>query len=125
MPLGVLLISGLTGLLVHERKLRMKAQKAVDDTLASCHQSRGAQTATGGYMLQDHVRPQEMECCHQSCGAQTATGGYMLQDHVRPQEMECTELQPGELYDGEVHEADVKTLNTGVDLCNRQWPFMS
>ena len=84
-PLGVLLISGLTGLLVHERRLRMKAQKAVNDTLAACHQSRGARTPTGGYMLQDPVRPQEME---------------------------CTKLQPAELYDGEVHEADVKTLNT-------------
>ena len=44
----------------------------------------------------------------------------MLQDPVRPQEMEHTELQPAELYDGEVHEADVKTINTGVDLCSRQ-----
>ncbi|KAM0804995.1 hypothetical protein BDR22DRAFT_817494 [Usnea florida] len=61
-PLGVLLISGLTGLLVHERRLRMKAQKAVIDTLAACHQSRGAKTPTGGYMLQDSVRPQEMGC---------------------------------------------------------------
>ena len=92
-PLGVLLISGLTGLLVHERRLRMKAQKAVIDTLAACHQSRGAKTPTGGYMLQDSVRPQEMG---------------------------CTELQPAELDDGEVHEADVKALKTGVDLCNRQ-----
>lgn len=92
-PLGVLLISGLTGLVVHERRLRMKAQKAVDDTLAACHQHGGAKTPTGGYMLQDLVRPQELE---------------------------LTELQPAELYDGEVHEADVKTINTGVDLCNRQ-----
>ena len=43
----------------------------------------------------------------------------MLQDSVRPQELELTELQPAELDDGEVHEADVKTLNNGVDLCNR------
>ena len=84
-PLGVVLISGLTGLLVHERRLRMKAQKAVDDTLAACHQNRGAKTPTGGYILQDSVRPQELE---------------------------LTELQPAELYDGEVHEFDVKTLNT-------------
>ena len=92
-PLGVLLISGLIGLLVHERRLRMKAQKAVNDTLAAYYQSRGAENPTGGCMLQDPVRPQEME---------------------------CIELQPAELYDGEVHEADVKTINTGVDVCNRQ-----
>lgn len=71
----------------------MKAQRAVDDTLAACLQSHGAKTPTGGYKLQGHLRPQEME---------------------------CTELQPGELYDGEVHEADGKTLNTGVDFCKRQ-----
>ncbi len=86
--LGVSLILGLVVFVIHERRLRIKtqkavveAQKAVADILGACDMSRAARTSAS------------------SCEVQGQTG---------PQELEHTQSQPGELYDGEVYEADIR-----------------
>ncbi|KAF6238080.1 hypothetical protein HO173_003714 [Letharia columbiana] len=76
-PLGVFAISGLIALLIHERRLRIKAQKTVVDTLAAYEKCRAAKPRAAVYEVQGHPRPQELE---------------------------HTQSQPGELYDGEIHE---------------------
>ena len=81
LSLGVPLISGLIIFLIHEHRLRIKAQKAVTDTLAAYEMSRAAMTS--------------MESRY-------------MKDQLRPQELEHTQSQPGELYDGEIYEADVR-----------------
>ena len=79
--LGVSLISVSVIFLIHERRLRIKAQKQVIDTLAAYDNSR----ATG-----------------------TPVRSYQIPRRSRPQEIEHTQPQPGELYDGEIHEVDVR-----------------
>ena len=81
MSLGISLISVLAIVVIHERRLRIKAQKQVIDTLAAYDKSR----TTG-----------------------THVGSYQMQFQSSPQELENTQPQPGELYDGEIHEADVR-----------------
>ena len=79
--LGVSLILGLIVFLIHEHRLRIKAQKEVIDTLAT-EMSPAAMTSTESRAVRDQLRLQELA-------------------HVQP--------QPGELYDGQIHEADVRT----------------
>ena len=81
MSLGVSLISGLIVFLIHEHRLRLKAQKAVSDTLAAYEVSRAAMTARKSRAVKDPLRPQELE---------------------------HTQSQPAELYDGEIHEANIR-----------------
>lgn len=76
-PLGVFAISGLIALLIHERRLRIKAQKTVVDTLVAYEKCRAAKPRAAVYEVQGHPRPHELE---------------------------HTQSQPGELYDGEIHE---------------------
>ena len=80
--LSVCLILGLIIFLFHERRLRIKAQKEVVDTIAACNEPRAPRTSAVSY------------------GKQTQS---------RPQELELTQPQPEELYDGEIHEADTKS----------------
>lgn len=80
--LSVCLISGLIMFLLHERRLRIKAQKEVVDTSAACKEPRAPRTSAGSY------------------GKPTQS---------RPQELELTQPQHRELYDGEIHEADTRS----------------
>ncbi len=77
MPLGVLIVLGLALFLIHEHRLRIKAEKTAVDTLAAQNVS--------------HLG-WEREQTHQ------------WRDHSGPLELGITQTQPGELYDGEVHE---------------------
>ena len=77
-PLGVLIVFCLAMFLIHERRLRIKAEKTVVDTLAAAQNM-------------SHLG-WEREQTHQ------------WRDHPGPLELGNTQTQPGELYDGEVHE---------------------
>lgn len=59
--LSVCLISGLIIVLFHERRLRIKAQKKVVDTIASCNEPRSPKTSAGSYGRQTQSGPQELE----------------------------------------------------------------
>ena len=76
-PLGVLLVSGLAILLIHERKRRIKAEKTIVNILAK------RDTSHIGWIGKESHR---------------------WKRHISPVEVENTQVQPREIYGGEVYE---------------------
>ena len=78
MPLIVSIVLGLALFLIHEHRLRIKAEKMIVDTVAAQNMS--------------HLG-WEREQTHQ------------WRDHPGPLELGSAQTQPAELYDGGLHEA--------------------
>lgn len=76
-PLGVLIVFCLAYFLVHEHRLRIKAEKTVVNTLAAQNKSHL------GWIREEN---------------------HQWRDHPGPLELGNTQSQPGELFDGEVYE---------------------
>ena len=76
-PLFVILVLSLVVFLIYEHRLRIKAEKTVSDTLAT-HNAGHL-----GRMRQD---------------------SHQWKGHPGPLEAENSQIQPGELFDGEVYE---------------------